>query len=227
MLDFSMCVPRQMVELELDWPDLDAIWMSHFHLDHIGGLAPFLAGTKHSAEMKNRKKPLRIFGPEGIKKLLDTFNDAGNYKLFEQPFPLEIVEVEPLETFQLLDGVTAVSMKTPHTDESLAIHIRDSDDATIVYTSDTGFEPIIGTFARKVDLLVIESSYVNNKTKDKHLELAEAMHVIRKAEPKRAVLTHLYPEWDEANFEKEVKAFSPPCEVIEARDGLQIDIPKK
>jgi ribonuclease BN (tRNA processing enzyme) len=222
LLDFSMYVPRQVVELGLDWPNLDAIWISHFHLDHVGGLAPFLGGTKHAAEMKQRTKLLRIFGPKGLEKLLNAFNDAADYKLFKQPFPIEIIEVEPLEKFELLEGLTAAAMKTPHTDESLAIHIRDADDTTMVYTGDTGFDDILGTFAGKVDLLVIESSYVKDKTKDKHLELAEAIHIIRKAGAKRAVLTHLYPEWDSVDFEKEVAKYSPACEVIEATDGLTI-----
>jgi ribonuclease BN (tRNA processing enzyme) len=223
LLDFSMYVPRQLVELALDWANLDAIWISHFHLDHVGGLAPFLGGSRHAEEMRNREKRLRIFGPKGLERLMNAFNDAGDYKLFKQPFPVEIAEVEPLEKFEILDGVHAVAMKTPHTDESLAIHIRDTDDSTFVYTSDTGMEAILGTFARRVDLLVIESSYVKDKTKDKHLELTEAMFIVRKAGPKRAVLTHLYPEWDGVDLKKEVAKYSPGCEVIEATDGLTIE----
>ena len=101
--------------------------------------------------------------------------------------------------------------------------IRDRDDSTLVYTADTGFTELLATFARKVDLLVIEASYPKNKTKEKHLELAEAMHIIRKAQPKRAVLTHLYPIWDKFDFAKEVAKYSPPCELIEAVDGLEIE----
>ncbi|MFL6468924.1 MAG: MBL fold metallo-hydrolase [Pyrinomonadaceae bacterium] len=224
LLDCSMYAVRQLVELELDWPKLDSIWISHFHLDHVGGLAPFLAGTKHADQMKKRRKALRIFGPVGFGDLLEKFNDANDYKLFQQPFPVDIIEVEPLERFEIVESVNAVAMKTVHTDESLAIHIRDSDDSTFVYTSDTGFDELLGMFASKVDMLVIEASYPKNKTKAKHLELAEAMYIIRKAAPKRAVLTHLYPEWDKVNFDKEVVKYSPPCEVIEATDGLQLDI---
>ncbi len=50
------------------------------------------------------------------------------------------------------------------------------------------------------------------------------MYIIRRAEPKKAVLTHLYPEWDAVDFQKEIAEFSPPCEVLEAKDGLQIDL---
>ena len=48
------------------------------------------------------------------------------------------------------------------------------------------------------------------------------MHLIRKAKPKRAMLTHFYPEWDAVNFDEEVAKFSPMCEVIEATDGLEL-----
>jgi ribonuclease BN (tRNA processing enzyme) len=227
VLDFSMDVPRQMLDLGLDWPDLDVIWISHFHLDHMGGLAPFLFGTRHAPEVQDRKKPLRIFGPSGLEHLLKKFNDAYNYKLFDQPFPVEIVEVDPLDKFEMLEGVASVAMKTPHTGESLAIHLRDAHGSTFVYTGDTGFSDVIGTFARNVDLLVIESSYVKDKDVEIHLELAEAMHIVRKAAPKRAVLTHLYPYWDGLDFGKEVAKYSPGCEVIEATDGLTIELKAK
>jgi len=38
------------------------------------------------------------------------------------------------------------------------------------------------------------------------------------------MLTHFYPEWDEVDFETEVAEFEPMCEVIEATDGLQIEL---
>src|SRR5690606_16424236 len=63
LLDCSATAPHRMAEEGLDWGNLDAVWISHFHLDHVGGLAPFLAGTKHAAETEGRTKPLRIFGP--------------------------------------------------------------------------------------------------------------------------------------------------------------------
>ena len=227
VVDFSMDVMRQMLDLRLDWPNIDAIWISHFHLDHMGGLAPFLFGTRHAPEVQDRKKPLRIVGSKGLRELLEKFNDAYDYKLFDQRFPLEVIEVEPLEKFEIVEGVSAVAMKTPHTDDSLAVHIRDSDDSTFVYTADTGFSETLGTFARMVDLLVIESSYVEDKEVEIHLELAEAMHIIRKAAPKRAVLTHLYPFWDDVDFEKEIAKYSPGCEVLEAKDGLSIEAKAK
>jgi len=224
LLDFSAAAIHRMAEENLDWARLEAVWISHFHLDHMGGLAPFLFGTRHAPEMKARVKPFRIFGPNGLEKLLRSFNDANNYKLFDQPFPLEIREVEPLEEFEIPPGVRAVAMKTPHTDESLAIHLRDRAGKTLVYTSDTGFTKSLGAFARNVDLLVMECSFFKNKPSEKHLELAEAMFLTRSAKPRKVLLTHFYAEWDAVDFTAEVAKFTPPCDVIEAQDGVRLEV---
>src|ERR1043165_9653060 len=139
LLDCSATAPHRMAALGLDWPNLDAIWISRFHMDHVGGLGPLFAGTKHSAEMKDRKKPLRIYGPEGTEKLFDAFSDVHDYRLRKQPFPIEVVEVEDRETFEIVPGVEAMALKTPHTPESLAIHIRDGEE-TLGYSADTGYD---------------------------------------------------------------------------------------
>ena len=222
LLDFGPSVAYRMAQEDLDWPNLDAVWISHFHLDHVGGLAPFLFGIRNAPETRNRKKPLRIFGPKGLQKLLENFNAVNSYKLFQQHFPVEFIEVEQREQFEILSHIEAVALSTPHTDESLAIHLSEGDK-TLVYTSDTGFTETIAAFAGYVDLLVIESSFVNDKPVQKHLELAEAMYLIRKAQPKKALLTHLYSEWDSVDFEEEVRKFSSGREVIQAKDGLRIE----
>ncbi len=224
MMDFSASAIHRIAQEGLDWTALDAIWISHFHLDHIGGLAPFLFGTKYAPEMQTRTKPLRIFGAKGLQKILKIYDEAYNFGFLEQPFPLEIIEIEPLKKFQILDDLEAVSFDTPHTEESRAIHLRDANDKTLVFTADTGFTKALASFASNVDLFVMECSFVKNKPVESHLELADAMYLTRYSKAKKVILTHLYPEWDEVNLDEEVEKFSPMCEVIEAKDGLQINV---
>lgn len=227
LLDLSVFALGKMLAEGFEWHNLDAIWISHFHLDHIGGLPAFLFGTRHAEEMQGRKKPLRIFGGPGLKQLLKGFSGLSDYKLLDQPFPLDLIEVEPLEKFEIAPGLEAVALKTPHTQESLAIHLRERDGSTLVYTSDTGFTETLAAFARRVDLLIIEASFPFDNPTENHLELAEAMYIIRKAEPKLAVLTHLYPYWDDIDFGREIAKFSPLCEVVQAFDGLKLVVPPK
>jgi ribonuclease BN (tRNA processing enzyme) len=223
LLDVSASALHRMAQEKLDWANVDSIWISHFHLDHCGGLGPFLFATRGGPEAKRRKKPLKIFGAPGLRRIIEILDSANNNRLLEQPFSIEIIEIEPLERFSILDNVEAVAHSTPHTPESHALHLR-HEDTTFVYTADTGFDETLATFARRVDLFLIECSFVKNKTVERHLELAEAIHLIRRAEPKRAMLTHFYAEWDEVNFKEEIGRSSPGCEVIEAVDGLRISI---
>ena len=222
LLDCSGPSIHRMAQEGLPWAELDAIWISHFHLDHIGGLAPFLFGIKHAAQTHERRKPLTICGHRGLKALFDAQDSAGTYRLLEQNFPVDIVEVVEGDAFQLLSGNARV-FKTPHKPESLAIRL-DDEERSLCYTSDTGFDARIGEFAAFADLFIVESSFVTNKAVDTHLELADAMELISIARPKAALLNHLYPEWDGVEFEDLARGYSPPCEVLLAFDGMKIDV---
>lgn len=211
-----------MAEENLDWMNLDAIWISHFHLDHCGGLAPFLFGTKHAPETHLRRKPLKIFGAAGLRDLIEAFDRAYDYGLLKQPFPVEVIEIEPLEIFEILPGVKAVAISTKHTAESCAIRIEDADEKSLVFTSDTGPSNDLSALAKNADLFVLECSFVKNKPIENHLELTEAIYLIRRANPKKAMLAHFYPEWDAVNFVEETEKFLANIEIIEAKDGLTL-----
>ncbi len=223
MLDLSASSLHRMAQENLDWAGLDSIWISHFHLDHCGGLGPFLFACLAAPETKTRTKPLRIFGAPGLQSLVGNLSSGGSTGLLEQPFPVEVIEIEPLEKFEILENVEAVAYSTLHTPDSHAIHLREND-ATLVFTADTGFDEKLATFARRVDLFLIECSFIKDKPMERHLELAEAINLIRRAEPKRAMLTHFYAEWDDVDFATEVGKYKPGVEVIGAVDGLKIRV---
>ena len=223
LLDISADAPHRMAQEQLDWSNLDAIWISHFHLDHLGGLASFLFASKWARETQNRTKPLHIFGGRGLRKIVEAVSDSNNYELLEQAYEVNIVQVKPNENFEPLPGLAATTLKTPHTDESLALRLKDEDSKLFVYTSDTGFSEDLAPFAKGAALLLMECSFRRNKPVQKHLELADAMRIARECEPAKLVLTHLYPEWDNVDLAAEARSLWGG-ETIEATDGLQLVI---
>lgn len=223
LLDAGADAAHRAAQENLAWPELDAIWISHFHLDHIGGLPALLFGTKYAPQTQERRKPLTITGPRGVRKLIEAFDAANDYNLLKQPFPVEIREVAPREEFEILPGVSAQTLSTPHTSESLAVRIEDTGGASLVYSSDTGYTDALGRFSRETDLFLLECSFPSNKPVETHLELSEACALARESKARRVVLVHLYPNWDKIDFAAEVKKHGGG-EMVLGFDGMQIEI---
>jgi ribonuclease BN (tRNA processing enzyme) len=93
----------------------------------------------------------------------------------------------------------------------------------MVYTSDTGYSDDLAQFAREADLLVLECSFYRDKPTPKHLELADAMRIAELAQPKQLLLTHLYPEWDDVDLEREARRFWNG-KTMAGQDGLRVEI---
>lgn len=222
LLDMSADAPHRMAREGLDWVNLDAIWLSHFHLDHIGGLAPFLFGTRSAPQTQQRTRPLKIYGPVGIIEILNAIDQSNNYRLLDQPFPVELKEVEAGAEFELVPRLKAHTFSTPHTKESLAIRLTDKSGTVLVYTSDTGYSDGLVEFIRGASLLLMECSFHKNKPVKTHLELTDAMQLAAECKPELLVLSHLYQEWDGIDLAGEARKLWSG-ETMAAFDGLRLE----
>ena len=61
---------RRLLEAGFHYRDVDYLFYTHIHPDHVLDLVPFLLATKHTPGMV-RTKPLYILGPPGFR---DFFN---------------------------------------------------------------------------------------------------------------------------------------------------------
>lgn len=201
----------------LDYLDIDYIFITHFHPDHTSDLIPFLFGTKYNTE-RQRQKPLRIVGPEGFKDFFRSLNKVYNNWLdFEQ---LHVSEVN--EKGFLHEEFEIKWLNTPHTSNSVGYRIS-SGGRSLVYTGDTEYCEELAEFANVCDLLLIECSHPGSSNIKGHLNPYEAAMIIANAEPKRAVITHLYPECDRTDILNQIKKHTD-IDVVIAEDMMEIEV---
>jgi ribonuclease Z len=70
-------------------PELDAVFITHFHLDHWLGLL----GMMKTFDLRGRERPLVIYGPPGLRALMAAMKPAYG----RVSYPLELAELDPHE----------------------------------------------------------------------------------------------------------------------------------
>ncbi len=78
LFDAGRGVTTQLARVDVSLHDLDAVFLTHHHFDHIGGLGDLLM----SAWNLGRTRPLNVYGPKGTRRIVATF--------FEQVYAADI-----------------------------------------------------------------------------------------------------------------------------------------
>jgi ribonuclease Z len=68
-------------------PELDAIFLTHYHLDHWLGII----GVLKTFDLRGRERPLSVYGPPGLRALLDAMRPAWG----RVTYPLALEELDP------------------------------------------------------------------------------------------------------------------------------------
>ena len=80
-------------------PELDAIFLTHYHADHWLGLP----GMLKTLDLRGRERRLAVYGPPGLKALMSTMKAA----VGRVTYPLELVELERHEDVEWDEFVIA------------------------------------------------------------------------------------------------------------------------
>ena len=99
-------------------PELDAIFISHFHLDHWLGLV----GMLKTFDLRARERPLAIHGPLGLKALFATLRPV----MGRTAYPLSLVELDPYEEVRF-DGYSIGSFPVRHRVEAYGYAFVEDD----------------------------------------------------------------------------------------------------
>jgi ribonuclease BN (tRNA processing enzyme) len=189
LLDCGPGVIGRLRELDGRWPRIDAVVITHWHLDHWGDLVPWVWGNMVGPG-KGKEKPELWVPPEGRERVRDFGSRLGWDDMFEQAFAVhDYPEDEP---FQVAD-FTLVARRLPHY-TLLTFGLRVTNGShSLAYSGDSGPNEGLAELARNVDLFVCEATLERGDLDGKprgHLSAEEAVAAFRASGARRLLLTH-------------------------------------
>jgi ribonuclease BN (tRNA processing enzyme) len=177
-----------MKRLPIERSAIDLILLTHFHLDHLGGVPFFVLDAQLVAK---RTRPLMIAGPPGLPAWYDRLLAAtfpGERKL---PFELTLREVK-IGVRNQIGALNFTPFHVRHDDNAgpcLAYRIE-LEGKVICYSGDTEWTDSLVEAARGADLFICEC-YTFDKAVRAHLSLSTLRDKLPIISAKRVILTHM------------------------------------
>jgi len=209
LLDCGPGVLARLRERE-PWPQVDAIALTHFHLDHWGDLVPWVFGAAYGAGRDSASPELWLppGGAATLRALGATFGFASR---LDDVFALREYE-EGTDFVAAGFAVTPVQLK--HYAE-LTFGLRVANGRAIVaYSGDTAPTPGLAELARDADLFLCEATLLDPEPPGDrgHLTAGEAVEAFAASGARRLVVIHRPDELPlDAGIER-------------ARDGLELTL---
>jgi ribonuclease Z len=162
LVDCGSGVTQRLVEAGGRGADIDALFLTHLHTDHVVDFYQLVISSWH----QGRARSQRVFGPPGTKAFVE-----GTMALFEPErrlriaheqrgsvaaFEIETVEIAPGTVFDE-GGVRVTAVAVAHAPVRHAFgFVFEADDCKAVFSGDTAFCPALIEAARDADVLVHE-----------------------------------------------------------------------
>ena len=204
LLDFGPGAQERAWEREM-LGRIDAIVISHMHLDHMLDLLPLSGEITEEALGPDARRPAvyvpRGRGPEVLTGLAEALgSDPARY---DRAFDLREYGAE--DQLQIGD-LRLTFVTTAHALPALAPRVTDGK-ATLVYTADAAYRDELAEHAAGADLLLAESTYLepgDYLERQGHMTGEQAADLAERAGVSRLVLTHTmpFPEENEENLRR-------------------------
>jgi ribonuclease BN (tRNA processing enzyme) len=202
--------------------EIDAILISHMHVDHVLDLLP-MSGELVRSELKAGPA---LYVPSGGLEVLarldsafsDTAQTAGR---FEEAFGT--FEYEP-EDRLVIGGLQLTFAPTAHRGLCCAVRLTDGH-AAVVYGADGAPSEALERLASGADLLILEATYeddADTAAAQGHMTASQAGGLAARAGAGHLVLTHLLPGRHERLRALAADAFDGPIAL--AREGLTFEL---
>lgn len=248
IVDCALGVTRGLTDAGVSLKQLDLIFITHLHSDHILELGPLI----HTAWTAGLATPVKVFGPAGTADCWRGFVQSMAFdidiRIVDEGRPdiRDLVTVVEFGERELLSenglSVTALRVDHPPVTECFALRFE-HEGKSVVFSADTAYFPPLADFAKGANILVHEAmledgverlvartgngARLREHLMASHTLAADAGRIASAANVKRLVLNHLIPaddpEFDEADWVAAVRKTWAGGLTI-GRDGLVVSI---
>jgi ribonuclease Z len=152
---------RNLGRMGFNQGDIEALFLTHFHSDHIDGLGE-MAMLRWVAG--NHSSPLPVYGPEGVAGVVAGFNQAYAQDAAHRTDHHGTAAVPPSGT-----GMSAVSFALPEAGESLTVYANDNLKIEMISADHFPITPAVAyKFTYKDRSLLISGDTVKSPAIEKH-----------------------------------------------------------
>lgn len=152
---------RNLGRMGIDQGNIEALFLTHFHSDHIDGLGEMAMLRWVTG---NSSSPLPVYGPEGVADVVAGFNLAYSQDAKHRTDHHGVAAVPPSGT-----GMSAVSFELPEAGESLTVFTNDSLQIEMISVDHFPITPAVAyKFSYKGRSLVISGDTVKSPAIEKH-----------------------------------------------------------
>jgi phosphoribosyl 1,2-cyclic phosphodiesterase len=201
----------QYAKRKVDLTKLDAIVLSHRHLDHCGDVNVMVEAMTEGGFAHRGK----LFCPS------DALDDDPVVLRYLRGFPQEVVRLQPEATYSVNGLEFSSSPRHVHQAETYGFRFGDQ----LGWVTDSAYYDGIAE-QHRADVMIIHVVLMQCRAELPHLCLEDAERIIRDAKPKLAILTHYgMTVWRAHPWELAADLTQRlGIEVKAARDGMTVDV---
>lgn len=210
VFDTGRGVPIRLNQIRIPMSRVDAVFITHFHSDHLNGLPDIWMTGYLPQPFGNRLRPMELWGPSGTVRiaaaLRETFRDDMRIRMADQNVPRVATEIAAHEykrdgVILERNGVTVTAFEVNHGPLIKPAYGYRIDHAgrSVLISGDTKFNENVIAHGRDVDLLIHEVCAAPPSVADlpeirdvlnHHTGPEEAGTVFTRARPRLAAYTH-------------------------------------
>ena len=169
-----------------DWPRVDAIAITHLHLDHWGDLVPWAFGALFGPG-REVPRPELWLPPGGVAGLREVESTLGTGAVLEVFAVREYAEAEPFRAA----GFELTPVRMAHYGHTTYGFRVSGGGRTLAYSGDSAPGPHLATLARDADLFLCEATLAEPEPDERgHLTADEAVESFRDSGAHRLLVVH-------------------------------------